>query len=152
MPKKHKLDSGLSYSYSIIGISTPLKDYNLVFHLNRVLSLSFRRIKDFHHEEQKPADYSFYFFRNPDERRNYMLIANRCPDGFLIPSLKTIDYFLITDETLQPAKSQLIIKQIQSAPSILTVVKIDTSRIKNIDLLIAEIELHVIETKATKMQ
>lgn len=150
MPKKHKLDTGLAYSYSIIGISTPLKDYMLVFHLNRGLSLSLRKIHDFHHEEQKPSAFPFFFFRNPDERRSYMLIGNKSPEGFLIPSLKTLDYFLITDEPLPADKNQLLIRQIQSIPGILTSIKVDTLRIKNIDLLIAEIELHLVENRLSR--
>ncbi len=146
MVKKFKIQSSSSSSeFTLIGISCQLKNYRLAFGINRKMNFSFKRIDDLIiPDEQNDRAYSFYLFKDNDERRNYFLIQNQHPEGRLVPSQRAIDFFLVVDDILEEAKLKHLIQQIKSVEQVLTAFVINPDKLKNADVIFEEIELHML--------
>ena len=100
MPKRHllKLDSTDDY-FGLIGIASQLKDYRLVFMINKALGHEFRRIEDMFVSDNKqntPA-YPCYHYYNTDLKASLIILANKKPGCRLVPEIKNVDYFFLTD-------------------------------------------------------
>ena len=146
MAKKLKLSSGLSGDYTTFGIACHLKDYRMAFLINQKLGISFRRMEDLSFgDKDNKRSYSFYIFKHPDERRNYFLISNHHPDGRLIPAERGIDFFIVVDDVLPSSVTKQLISSIQSIPNVLTAFEIDPGKIKNLEIIFEEIELHLLK-------
>ena len=148
MARKLKLTPGSAPDYTVIGISCHLKDYRMVFLANRKLRFQFRRTEDLVIEEGGSVkDYSFYIYDNRDERTTYFLVQNHHPEGRLVPSLKGVDYFIIAGDMLDATSVTLMAARLQEIPQVLSSFKIDLDKVKNLDVILEEIELHMLEQK-----
>lgn len=153
MARKLKLTSDSFPDYTVIGIACHLKDYRMVFHVNKKLRFEFRRIDDLVIEDDGlHKDYSFYIFENRDERTTYFLVQNHHPEGRLVPSQKGVDYFMIAGDILDGKKVSTISKTLQEIPQVLSSFKIDLGKVKNMDVILEEIELHMLELKRSLQQ
>jgi hypothetical protein len=152
MAKKLSLKIDFSSEYCLIGISCHLKDYRLTFFLNDKLHIKLRRIDDFMQAgpDQKDLPYSLYYFECPDTKNNFCLISNHHEDGKLIPTLKTIDYFLFIENEIHDSLKKEVILKTKSIPNVLTAYEIELSKVKNIHQILAELELQFIEKKNEK--
>jgi hypothetical protein len=145
VPKKLKLTSGRSYDYSTIGIACHMKDYRFTFFLNDKLGFQMKRTGDLLYGDGKESlGYSFYFYSNPEERRNYYLVSNYHEEGRLIPSEKGADFFLIVNDILPSNRKKLLISQIQKIPQVLAAYDIPKGKANNLELIFEEIELHLL--------
>ncbi len=93
----HKLILSDSDPYKLLGISSHENDYRLSWALNSNLGLNFCKTENLtvqpNNEEEK---LEFSVFQSVLENKSLKmnLISNRCPNGFLIPEMKNIDFFL----------------------------------------------------------
>lgn len=98
MKKKqaHKLKYKPDFEFALLGISSHENDYHLSWSLNQALDMSFTRVKDLSVEVApgETMSFSVYRYEDPDALTLYHLISNVAPDGFLIPELKNMDFFL----------------------------------------------------------
>lgn len=95
--KSLKLDVSPDLNFSLIGISSHENDYRLVWAINNHLKFRFTRaenlvlkpIREVHNLE-------FGRFLYVDEERmvTFYLLSNRCPDGFLFPEIKNMDFLV----------------------------------------------------------
>jgi hypothetical protein len=145
VPKKLKLTSVTFYDYTTIGISCHLKDYRFVFFLNNQLGFQMKRTEDLlFGEGEDLRKFSFYIFRNPEERKHFYLISNYHEEGRLIPTEKGADYFLIVNDVLPAEKKRDLIGRIQKIPQVLAAYDIPKSKVNNLEVIFEEIELHLI--------
>jgi hypothetical protein len=145
MAKKIKLASGSSYDYTTIGIACHMKDYRFTFFINEHLGIHFRRLDDLiSGDEKESRNYSFYIYTNPSDRRNYYLVSNYHEEGRLIPSEKGSDFFLIVNDILPANQKKEMITKIQKVPQALAAYEIPTGKVKNLELIFEEIELHLL--------
>jgi hypothetical protein len=145
MAKKMKLTSGSSYDYTTIGIACHMKDYRFAFFLNEQLGFRFRRLDDLvSGEENETRNYSFYIYTHPEERRNYCLVSNYHEDGRLIPSEKGADFFLIINDIMPLNRKKDIISKIQKVPQAIAAYEIPAGKVKNLELIFEEIEMHLL--------
>jgi hypothetical protein len=92
--RKLKLTSGTSYDYTTIGIACHMKDYRFTFFLNDHLGFQMKRMEDLFYGNGKDSlGYSFYFYRNPEERKNFYLVSNYHEEGYL-PKKELISFLL----------------------------------------------------------
>ncbi len=134
--------------YQIIGISSHLKAYKLIYFLNNVLQYKFKRTRDlFVNKKKESIFYSTYIFRDIDSRIEYCLISNHHPDQKLIPLLKQIDYFLVIKYLQENRTIAELVSKIKNIPRILTAYKIDDKAFKDIEVLLNDIEMHMLENK-----
>ena len=65
------------------------------------------------------------------------------PQGKLVPALRQVDFFLMAKNPLEHSIMGGIIKKIRNIPQVLAAYEIDPSGTKDIDLLLGEMELHL---------
>ena len=145
MAKKIKLTSGSSYDYTTIGIACHMKDYRFAFFVNEQLGFRFKRLEDLvSGNETESRSFSFYIYINPEDRRNYYLISNYHEEGRLIPSEKGADFFLIVNDILPSSRKKEMISKIQKVPQALAAYEIPAGKVKNLEIIFEEIELHLL--------
>jgi len=145
MAKKIKLTSGSSYDYTTIGIACHMKDYRFAFFINEQLGFRFKRLEDLiSGDEKESRGYSFYIFINPEDRRNYYLVSNYHEEGRLIPSEKGADFFLIVNDILPASRKKEMIVSIQKVPQAIAAYEIPAGKVKNLELIFEEIEMHLL--------
>lgn len=145
MAKKIKFNSGSSYDYTTIGIACHMKDYRFAFFMNEQLGFNFRRMEDLVSGEEKEArGYSFYIYSHPEERRNYYLVSNYHEEGRLIPTEKGADFFLIINDILPESRKKEMISKIQKVPQALAAYEIPTGKVRNLEIIFEEIEVHLL--------
>ena len=114
----HKLKYHPEFEFALLGISSHENDYHLSWSLNQALGLSLTRWDDLTitTAPEQNMDFSVYRYEDADSMIMYHLISNVSPDGFLVPELKNMDFFLqISGENSEPFLQALIekIKRIQ---------------------------------------
>ncbi len=141
--------SGSNY-YTLVGLSSQLKDYRLSFLLNKLPGFSFSRFEDLMvtvPEVEAPIPFSIYT-SNDEENFNYFtLLSNRSNDHFLIPSVKQTDYLLMIEGPFKKQQMDNLLKALRTIPNILLATEIKTTSIKQFESLISDLELHVMKNK-----
>ena len=151
MPKRMKLSSDAVADYAVIGIACHLKDYRVAFLLNSKMRFHFNRITDLViREGEAGLHYSLYEYLHKDERRSYFLIENHHPEGRLVSDQKGVDYFLVVNDVLDPARVKALVKAIQEIPQVLAAFPIDVSKIRNAQNLFEELELQLLDQKKSR--
>ncbi|MFN3529494.1 MAG: IPExxxVDY family protein [Bacteroidia bacterium] len=124
------LDISIELEQSVIGISSPLKAWQVAWHLNRVLGLDFRRDEDYglFLGRSKQLSYFQKFSCELAELECWLhLVANRGSDGLLVPELaKTFDYFLLFDEVPGMLEAHELLATLKSAQVFTLAVAVDT--------------------------
>ncbi len=144
MAKKLILKLDNTSEYSMIGISSHLKDYRLSFNINRKLNFKLKKLNDLviikgkNNETQK---YSLYHYEQPDTQDIFYLMSNNNPNGKLIPSQKQTDYFLLIKDIISDQRKNMIVKTLKAIRNVLMVYEINPNTIKNIDSILTEVEL-----------
>ena len=122
--------------FTLIGISCHLKDYRLSYLLNQKLECSFSKLEDL-------QDFSFYYYRDEDRYNTYTLIANRSQESVLVPQLKQTDFLLLVEGEFKKAQKDPVLNAIRTIPNVLTAYEIRLPEIKNFEILLTDIEMHV---------
>jgi hypothetical protein len=122
--------------FTLIGISCHLKDYRLSYLLNQKLEYSFSKLEDL-------QDFSFYYYRDEDRYNTYTLIANRSQESVLVPQLKQTDFLLLVEGEFKKAQKDPVLNAIRTIPNVLTAYEIRLPEIKNFEILLTDIEMHV---------
>ena len=114
--RTHKLDYRHEFEFKLLAISSHENDYHLSWSLNDKLGMAFERWDDLIIESGQ-ADhqmkFSVYRYEDPDSQVLYHLISNVSAEGFLLPELKNMDFFLQiygdqSDDSLQDLAGQMI--------------------------------------------
>jgi hypothetical protein len=143
--KRQILKLGLDNDNSLIGISCHLKSYRLSFAMDTSLGLSFQRIADFEipGQSDETLQYPFLIYEDDELKNQFCLIGNHHPLGKLVPALRQVDFFLMAKNPLEHSLKGGIITKIRNIPQVLAAYEIDTSGTKDIDILLGEMELHL---------
>ncbi len=145
--RKQTLQTAQYVDISLIGISCHLKSYRLSFALDNTIGFGFRRIDDFEipgHPDETDLNFPFLIYEDIDLKTRFCLIGNHHPQGKLVPSLGQVDFFLMAGDALEQNTIHNILKKTRSIPQILAAYEIDPAKIKDMDLLFEEMELHLI--------
>jgi len=155
MGKRLIVDSNFLSDFNIIGIAYHLYDYQLSFHLNKSLQINLKKTADFKTFTLKGESlhsFSFANYADFENRIEFYLVSNHDQDGLLIPALKQIDFFLIIQgiENMGISGFTLsglddLIQHIRIVPNILAAYEIQKNNIKGIDVIISDIELHLLD-------
>lgn len=95
--KVHKLILEPETGFKLIGISSHENDYRLSWALNKYLGYNFSKSENLLIQKPKhniEQSFSVYIYNDEETFLQYQLIANNSENGFLIPELKNIDFFL----------------------------------------------------------
>lgn len=147
MPKKHKLTGDFLPEYSVIGLTAQARGYKLAMLVNEKLNLHLHRVDDFSVQGRQPRSFSLYEDQARDSRRMFYLLYNRHPEGLLTPSMKGIDAYLIIFEDLGKQEIRELLTLLRSGAGIQAAYEIQVPTIKDFDLLMEDLEVHLINLK-----
>lgn len=148
MAKKIRIEVDFSEDNIFIAVSCQKKDHWLVMQLNQTLKTDLRRIPDagFYHTKRKELlPFPVWYYSDKDKAEDYYFISNSHPEGKLIPSLNTTDYFILINGNIAGEEVQKLISAIRNIPGVLLAQSLDHSKVKDLDHLISDLELHMIE-------
>ena len=135
-----KLQISESNGFVLIGISSHENDYRLVWAMNNAFSFQFARIENlviFNQKLNTDLEFSRFIFADEDKYLTYHLISNRCPDGFLFPEIKNLDYLLQITGEMDSKHLSIILKELKKVGIISAAFMIDPKQLKD-----AERKLH----------
>ena len=110
-----------NYDFDLIGICSHIKDYRIVWELNRHLKLNLS--KDSNYEltrNGQQQSHPFYFFCDESNLIDYYLIGNRSNLGLLIPEESKCDYLLIIKGNIADISIHKILDKLNAIKNILT--------------------------------
>tara|TARA_B100000287_G_scaffold299518_1_gene282679 strand:+ start:281 stop:700 length:420 start_codon:yes stop_codon:yes gene_type:complete len=130
MKKYHRLDCSYDYAFKVLAISSHSKAYKLCWHLNQKLNLSFEKINS--HKINESLFFTRY--KSKDSEGNTLsLFSNRSKNGFLIPSQKSVNYFMIINKEFWNLKKDEFLGKLRAINDILLVFELDLQKEKNSD-------------------
>ena len=110
---KFVLEEELEFDFKLLGISSHVQDYRLCWTVNRTLGLdlikSDAEIIIRSNKVDEPLCFSNYYYIDIESEVEFELICNRHEQGFLIPELKTADYFLKVSDFYGASLDDLIV-------------------------------------------
>ncbi len=150
MPKKHNLTLSREQNWPVfVGIACRSKDYQLCFHLNKKLDLHLKKLPDLIIPLPGKGDtacYSLYRYLDLNRRLDYLLLSNHHPDSKLIPEFRQTDYFMLVSGETTANEIEHIIRMIRDVPGVLLAYYLDLTKSKQIELILADLELHLLES------
>jgi hypothetical protein len=145
MAKKYKLSGNFTPEYTVLGLSSQARGYRLAMLVNERLELHLRRVEDFPGTgPREPLNYALYQYEDPDLRRIYNLLYNRNTEGLLVPVLKGIDAFLVLHESLSAGEITSLLTRLRQGTGIQAAYEIKLSSVKDFELLLEDLEVHII--------
>ncbi len=148
MAKKLKLISSSDVDFTLIGIASHLKDYRLIWSINEILDLKFVKkldLRAFNDKLKEMLTYPLYFYDQPDLFKSWYFIGNYNEKAFLIPEQKQTHFFILVKGSLSPEFLSGLSKMVKKVKNILTVHHIPIKSIKNMELILNDLELHMME-------
>lgn len=136
---KTTLKYELDLDFVLLAITAPLKDYRLCFKINKQLDFDFSRIEELElifNSDEEPVYYSRYLYLQPQTETEFDLIANKGTGGFLIPEMKTVDFFLIIRNYIDENELRSFILALNKIPEILVAAEVDPRKLKSKENLI----------------
>lgn len=136
---KTYLKLSLDLDFILIAITASLKDYVLCHKINAQLGFDFERIEEhevYFNVDQAPLSFSKYYFYVEQGENEYFIVSNRNSDGFLIPEMNKVDYFLIIHQFLDKDDLNYILSGLNKLPDIQVAAQIDPYKLKSKENLI----------------
>lgn len=132
-----KLEPDLDFT--LIAITAPLKDYRFCFKVNKQLSREFYRIDELKlalNTDEEPFYFSRYYYFDNRTENEYYLVANKGSESFLIPEMKTVDYFLLIFNFIDEDDIQWIISGLNKINEVLVAAEVDPKKLKSKENLV----------------
>lgn len=127
----------LDLDFVLIAITSQLKDYMLCFKLNRQLNINFYKIDELIIENNSGEQFfSMYYYQIPETETDFYLLANKGDSGYLIPEMKTVDYFILIRNYISEEEITELINGINKLPEVLVAIEVDPKRLKSKENLI----------------
>ena len=136
---KTYLKLSLDLDFVLIAITSSLKDYVLCHKINTALSFNFEKIEDHevYFKVNEPAlAFSKYTYNVEDGENEYFIVNNRNSEGFLIPEMNRVDYFLIIHNYLDDEDLNYIIRGLNKLADIQVAAQVDPLRLKSKENLV----------------
>ncbi|SMC68865.1 IPExxxVDY family protein [Pedobacter africanus] len=136
---KTYLKLSLDLDFVLIAITASLKDYTLCHKINTSLNFGFEKIED--HEvyfniDEAPLSFSKYYFFVEQGEIEYYIISNRNAEGFLIPEMNKVDFFMIIHQYIDREDLNFIISGLNKLPDIQVAAQINPLKLKSKENLV----------------
>ena len=135
----------------LIGINTSLQDYRLAYFINKETSLKLERLDDLpvYNEKQKDLrNYCLYSYFDPDRRVSYYLCSNDNEKGKMIEQYSQANYFLLVKGNRNDQDMKTIQSILRKLPSVTFVFVTVINKIRDIDGILYDLELHELSSAA----
>lgn len=136
---KTYLKLSLDLDFVLIAITASLKDYVLCHKINTSLNFGFEKIDD--HEvyfniDEAPLAFSKYYFFVEQGEIEYYIISNRNAEGFLIPEMNKVDFFLIIHQYIDKEDLNFILNGLNKLADIQVAAQINPAKLRSKENLI----------------
>jgi hypothetical protein len=136
---KTYLKLSLDLDFVLIAITASLKDYVLCHKINTSLNFGFEKIED--HEvyfniDEEPLSFSKYYFFVEQGEIEYYIINNRNAEGFLIPEMNKVDFFMIIHQYIDKEDLNYIVGGLNKLTDIQVAAQIDPVKLRSKENLI----------------
>jgi hypothetical protein len=136
---KTYLKLSLDLDFVLIAITAPLKDYVFCHQINTRLNLDFVKVED--HEvyfniDEPPLAFSRYYFYIEQGDNEFYIINNRNSEGFLIPEMSRVDFFMIIHSYIDKEDLRYILTGLNKLPDIQVAAQIDPYKLKSKENLV----------------
>ena len=136
---KTYLKLSLDLDFVLIAITASLKDYILCHKINNSLEFDFEKTDDhevYYNIDEDPLAFSrFYYFVEQGEIE-YYLVNNRNPQGFLIPEMNKVDFFIIIHQYIDKEDLNFILTRLNKLSDIQVAAQIDPLKLKSKENLV----------------
>lgn len=136
----HDLAESFFEDTRLLGIMTPVKDYQFCWQLNTLLSMDFR----INHEieirlKKKKREYFFSVFEyyEPTGSLSHYIYNNQFEGEYLLPEFKHLDFlWLMKDDVVDDSSLQQIINPVRTIAGVQLVAELTNERIRNKEHLV----------------
>lgn len=124
-------------------------DYRLIYFASNTLGFSFNKLEDIplYDKKGKVGDFSFYHFEDEVNHLNYYLFSNKNQGQIAVSAYRNFDYFLLIDNKIEAVFQRALLSNLRSIPILQAAMPIPLNSLKDIDILLEDVELHLIEIK-----
>lgn len=136
---KTYLKLSLDLDFVLIAITASLKDYVLCHKINNNLNLEFCKIDDhevFFNPDEAPLAFSKYYFFIEEGEQEYYLISNRNSEGFLVPEMNKVDFFMIIHQYIDKEDLNALLSGLNKMPDIQVAAQIEVKKLKSKENLV----------------
>ncbi|MGB4400264.1 MAG: IPExxxVDY family protein [Daejeonella sp.] len=136
---KTTLKFELDLDFVLVAITAQLRDYMFCYKVNKQLSTDFSKITDLEMLLGNDDDlfyFSRYFYLIPETETEFYILANKGSEGFLVPEMKKVDFFLLIRNYIDRDELRGIISGINKIPEVLVAVEVDPKKLKSKENLI----------------
>ncbi|UOE50068.1 IPExxxVDY family protein [Mucilaginibacter sp. SMC90] len=124
----------IDFDFVLIAVTSSLKDYRVCFLINKYLNFNFSKTDDLEvdiYPGAEPVLFSLYRYSWETTETDFFFIGNKGSDGYLVPEIKSADYFLMIRNYIDDNELDTIISSLNKIPEIVAAVKIDPKKIKS---------------------
>lgn len=109
----------------------------LCFKLNRQLNINLYKIDELIIESNSRSFFfSMYYYQIPETETDLYFAANKGEQGYLVPEMKTVDYFIKIHNYISREELSQLIEGINKLPEVLVAIEVDPKRLKSKENLI----------------
>jgi len=136
---KTYLKLSLDLDFVLIAITASLKDYTLCHKINKNLEFDFEKVDDhevYYNIDEAPLAFSRYHFFVEEGEMDYYFVNNRNSEGFLIPEMNKVDFFIIIQQFIAKEDLDFILSRLNKLPDIQVAAQIDPLKLKSKENLV----------------
>ena len=128
MKTHYKLDCAHDYEFVVLAINSHIKGYKLCWNINNQLGFNFEMTDA--HIISEDLEFTRYSAINKKNAK-FDILSNRSKKGFLIPSQKSVNYFLVIKNENWNEIKESFLSKLRAINEILLVFELDLEKIKN---------------------
>ena len=136
---KTYLKLSLDLDFVLIAITSSLKDYILCHQINKSLEFDFEKTDDhevYYHLDEPPISFSRFYYYVEQSEVEYYLVNNRNPEGFLIPEMNKVDFFMIIHQYIDKEDLEFILTRLNKLSDIQVAAQISPLKLKSKENLV----------------
>ena len=137
--QKTYLKLSLDLDFTLIAVTASLKDYLLCHKINSTLGFDFEKADDhevFFNIDEPPQAFSKFYYLAEQGEIEYYLINNRNGEGFLIPEMNKVDFFIVIHQFIDKEDLNFLISGLNKLPDVQVAVKIDPVKLRSKENLV----------------
>lgn len=144
--RKKLLDTSPFDDIHILGITTTLPDYKLAWHINNKLQINLVKYDDIvPNELDGEYAYAFYLFDQGENSNIFNLVSINDKGARWLKLPVTTDFLFLIRNSIEAERLSHILKTIRKIEQLVHAFVIEQARIKGMDPLLEQIELHEME-------
>jgi len=136
---KTNLKFELDLNFVLVAITSQLKDYMFCYKINKQLGTDFSKITDLEMLFNADEDFFYfsrYFYLMPDSETEFYILANKGTEGFLVPEMNKVDFFLLIRKYIDQEDLRRIINGLNKIQEVLVAAEVDPKKLKSKENLI----------------